>query len=298
MTATDTQRDTAVALVRGGMPRAHAAKLVGVTHTTVGRWVEEEGVDLQHEVGGPAEIWYTPPGLAALTTFAVLRKLSRVGKRPLRVLCPAAGAGVYARAVHAFEPAAHIVAVEPRREEVDNLSTFCAEVIHGAIKGAGADDLAESEGCQVVDPEAMWSSSPAYDLVIDNPPFTWLTGTRTGRSVQGAGRHLALRPLLRRGGLLAFLAPSSYGQAINHQPAMREWSPAYQFRVTGRPQFSGDNDGGKAEISMWVWSTSSPPEWRGSQLPHHPSWLRWAGPRPGTFPIPGSIVDAVREAMR
>ena len=77
MTATDTQRDTAVALVRGGMPRAHAAKLVGVTHTTVGRWVEEEGVDLQHEVGGPAEIWYTPPGLAALTTYAVLRRLSR-----------------------------------------------------------------------------------------------------------------------------------------------------------------------------------------------------------------------------
>ena len=143
----------------------------------------------------------------------------------------------------------------------------------------------------------MWSSSPAYDH-HRQPALHLAHRDPHGPVGAGAGRHLALRPLLRRGGLLAFLAPSSYGQAINHQPAMREWSPAYQLRVTGRPQFSGDSDGGKAEISMWVWTTVSPPEWRCSQLPHHPSWLRWAGPRPGTFPIPGSMVDAVRQAIR
>jgi len=291
----------AVELVRGGMPQVDAAALVGVSHTSVQRWLDAAPAPEPApatEYGGPGEVWITTPGIAALTTAAVLSRKSRVGKRALRVLCPAAGAGVYARAVLAFEPTAYIVAVEPRRSEIAGLRSFCGEVVHGAIAGPGADELAAAEGCKVYDPRSL--SGFAFDLIIDNPPFTWLTGVRSGRSVIGAGRHLAFWPLLRRGGLLALLGPSSYGQATSHQPAMREWAPAYQLRVTGRPNFGADpTQTGMAEISMWVWSTTSPPEWRASQLPTHPDWLRqWAGPTPGTFPIPASIVDAVRDALR
>lgn len=303
MTKPAADKALAVELVRGGMPQVDAAALVGVSHTSVQRWLEAAPAPEPApatEYGGPGEVWITTPGIAALTTAAVLSRKSRVGKRALRVLCPAAGAGVYARAVLAFEPSAYIVAVEPRRSEIAGLSSFCAEVVHGAVAGPGADALVQAEGGEVVDLGKWWAEREPFDLIIDNPPFTWLTGIRSGRSVIGAGRHLAFRPLLRRGGLLALLGPSSYGQASSHQPAMREWAPAYQLRVTGRPNFGADpTQTGMAEISMWVWGTTSPPEWRTSQLPTHQDWLRhWAGPTPGTFQIPASIVDAVRETLR
>ena len=228
MTATDTQRDTAVALVRGGMPRAHAAKLVGVTHTTVGRWVEEEGVDLCSTRSAARPRSGTPPGLAALTTYAVLRRLSRVASVRSRSLPGRRRSGVNTLGQSTPSSPPRISSLlSPGAGRSTTSRRSCAEVIHGAVKGAGADDPRRARDvrsstqrrCGRVRRPTTSYRQPAPSPGSPGP-------ARAGRA--GAGRHPALRPLLRRGGLLAFLAPSSYGQAINHQPAMREWSPAYQ----------------------------------------------------------------------
>ena len=288
MTTRPETKAVAVQLVRTGMPAKHAATVCGVTHTSVARWVGE--AEPPSEYGGVAEVYPTPPAIAVLTTAAVLGRLSRVGRRPLRVLCPAAGHGVYARAVLALEPSAVVTAIEPRRECIEGLAAFCHRVIPGAIAGEGAEDIAAGEGCKVVDLGGD-EVDAGYDLIIDNPPFTWLTGTRARR---GIGRHLAFRPLLRRGGLLALLGPSNYGHAQSAAPTLQQWCPAYQFRITGRVAFTGET--GPGDVSMWVWG---PPVrgWHAEQLPGRSHWLRWAGPQPGTTPIPQSIIDEVRAVL-
>lgn len=303
MTARPEQRQTALALVAEGAPITHAAALVGVTHTTVARWVRKGGDVVAEEFGTLAEYWPTPPGLALLTTLAALRLLRPAAQLggdcpPLRVLCPCAGSGVYVRAVQALAPGADVVAIEPRRSAVESLVKFCPEVIHAAIRGHGAKEIAQSEGCEIVDFDDLQRLGP-FDLVIDNPPFTWLTGSQAGGRKDG-GRHLSFRPLLRRGGLLAFLGPSTYGHAESHQEAMRAWTPTAQLRITGRPRFAGD-EGGTADISMWVWSATRGSVdgrgvargWTCRQLATDPAWLRWSSTVPGVEPLDPMLVAQV-----
>lgn len=283
------QREQALALVRVGMTDVDAATAVGVSHTSVGRWRVAAGIDRstdqEPETGGETETWYTPPGFALLATLAVLRRKSRVGRRPLRVLCPTAGAGVFARAVRALEPDAVITAVEPRAEEIDNLRTVCDEVVHGALAGPGAADLAISCKCTTVEIGHL----PVADLIIDNPPFSWFGGRD--------GRWLGFFHNLARGGLLALVGPSQWGQAAGHREALEQWRPTWQLRATGRVQYS--EGGGPLESSLWVWTQASPDEWRCSQLPAINGWhLRWRGAKPGAEPMPAALVAEIRQAFR
>lgn len=283
------QREQALALVRVGMTDVDAATAVGVSHTSVGRWRVAAGIDRstdqEPETGGETETWYTPPGFALLATLAVLRRKSRVGRRPLRVLCPTAGAGVFARAVRALEPDAVITAVEPRAEEIDNLRTVCDEVVHGALAGPGAADLAISCKCTTVE----MGDLPVADLIIDNPPFSWFGGRD--------GRWLGFFHNLARGGLLALVGPSQWGQAAGHREALEQWRPTWQLRATGRVQYS--EGGGPLESSLWVWTQASPDEWRCSQLPAINGWhLRWRGAKPGAEPMPAALVAEIRQAFR
>ena len=222
------------------------------------------------------EVDYTPTGLAVQIVDEVLRRLPPANpSRPLQVLCPAAGSGVFARAVRALRPDAVITCVEIRESEREGLLQAADHVL-----------------IEPFDPRLIGGS---YDLVIDNPPFSWFAASML-LDIRGVG-------LLGPRGVLAFVGLTQWGQTGSSRETLARWWPALQLRITGRPAFRGDGKTDFREISVWCWRTRSvwedqpePGEWRTVQMPAlPPGLLRWNGSAvPGTYPVDQALVERVR----
>ena len=225
------------------------------------------------------EVDYTPTGLAVQIVDQVMRRLPPVStRRPLRVLCPAAGSGVFARAARAVIPGCSIFTVEPRVSEAAGLMV-------------AADDGLVGE----FDPATLAEYVGPFDLVVDNPPFTWFTSA-IWCDIRDAG-------LLADRGVIALLGLSQWGQGRASRDVLARWWPALQLRVTGRPAFRGDGKTDAREISAWCWRSRSvwedrgdQGEWRTVQMPPlPPGLLRWDSTAiPGTFEIDAALVEEVR----
>ena len=225
------------------------------------------------------EVDYTPVGIAVQIVDQVMRRLPPAStRRPLRVLCPAAGSGVFARAARAVIPGCSVFWVEPRESEAAGLELAADEGIVGRF-----------------DPGKLAEYVGPFDLVIDNPPFSWFASAMWC-DIREAG-------LLTDRGVIAFVGLSQWGQGRASRDVLARWWPSLQLRVTGRPAFRGDGKTDAREISAWCWRSRSiwedgggAGEWRTVQMPPlPPGLLRWdATAVPGTFEIDATLVEEVR----
>lgn len=250
------------------------------------------------EVLAELEVDYTPVGVA-------LALVQSLGLTPgCRVLCPAAGSGAFPRAVRAVTAsmsAGAIDAHERRASEAENLSRCCDRVVIGDF----VESLARGD-----------YDGAGYDLVVDNPPFSWFE----------LGLWLEM---FRRGvasDTVALLGLSQWGQSEQAWRLLREHSPSLQVRVGGRVGFrpldektmrpvpkSKLKEGGPThearrnatdsrEYSLWVWLAGDPGchSWSTLQLPPMPAELRtWRSTSvPGTYEIDQEQVRRVVEALK
>ena len=250
------------------------------------------------------EVDYTPVG-AALQLVMALRQSMRPTTTIRRALCPAAGSGVFVRALRALDPGIVVDANDARQSEYDNIVS--------AVSGTGGDaSFGDFERWITYPPKGR-----KYDLVIDNPPFKWFK-TGIWEAIFGSG-------MVRKRGLVAFLGLSQWGQSEEAWPMMCRRSPILQIRLGGRLAFrpAGEtsmrpipkdrrvqggpthepkkNGTDQREYSLWVWSESDEGRigWHTVQLPTLPAELRsWSSAAvPGTYPIDKALVERVRSFL-
>ena len=191
-----------------------------------------------------------------------------------RILCPAAGAGVWAMVAREFWPDAHITAVEIREEERDHLNRWCDGVNIGDTR-----DLAKY-------------MEPGYDIIADNPPFSLFPvtgcdhvprakspdrcgkcGARKGQAEALRAYVVSMRPLLARGGRLVLYWLSDLGQRGKEARAiLAAHPPLYQMRTQPtRHRATGGAD--LRSYSVWVWPHGEP---RTPEQIKHDTPPRWA----------------------
>lgn len=245
------------------------------------------------EVLADLEVDYTPPAVAVQMLLSLVDVFPSL-LRARTVLDPAAGSGVWGRAVRAVYDharAAHegiverqsqplIFGADARASEIFNL-----EAAYDVGRIFDFDDLCDA-----------WLED-LLDLVITNPPFSafergwWLTLRDSG--------------MLAERGVVALLGLSQWGQSEGAAALLREWSPVLQIRAGGRIAYRGSGKADSRDYSLWVWAMDhgAPAgfrrrSWTVEQLPVLPPELRrWdSAAIPGTYPIDQALVERVRSA--
>lgn len=224
------------------------------------------------------EVDYTPVAVAVQLLLTLERALTPAP----RILMPACGSGCWARAARAIFPGCHIVGVEPRESEAENVRAACDEVLIGTL----ADFL-----------DRRWSGSAMepFDLIADNPPFSAFTEHFWPGLLLDAG-------LVAAGGRVAFYGLSQWGQAADAAAHLRRWCPSWQARLGGRPAHRGDGQTDARNYSFWGWDIEdrdlprTRPRWNTEQLPELPPAMRRWEPSavPGTYPVDDALVDEIR----
>lgn len=226
------------------------------------------------------EVDYTPSAVAVQLVLA-LRWFANLGGSDLgRCLCPAAGSGVWARALRAvFGPDPTIVGVDIRKSEYVNLGCVCNGVLIGDVTQ-----------------QATLRGLDGFGLVIDNPPFTAFSSYWPTMFLD----HGRLAP----DAVVAFYGLSSWGQSAEAAPHLARWCPSLQIRVGGRIAHRGTGGADAREYSLWVWKLASLRDgprqalaWHTVQLPALPASMRRWSPAavPGTYPIDHTLVTEIRE---
>jgi hypothetical protein len=110
--------------------------------------------------------------------------------------------------------------------------------------------------------------------------------------------------LLRPGGCLALYGRSQWGQSAEASPALRRWSPSFQWRLCGRPAHRADGKTDSCEYSLWGWDIEDlhlttkhhRPTWQCQQLLELPAAMRRWSPAavPGTYPVDPALVAEIR----
>lgn len=170
------------------------------------------------EVLADLEVDYTPVAVAVqlLLTFERDRRVAP------RILVPACGSGGWARAARAVFSDSYIVGVEPRASEAANVAAACDEAFTGTL----ADFVAHR------------SPSQAFDLIVDNPPFSAFSDFWPGLLLDSG--------VIAPGGCVALYGLSQWGQSADAAGHLRRWCPSWQKRLTGRPAHRGPlSQGGK-----------------------------------------------------
>lgn len=218
----------------------------------------------------------------------------------IRVLCPTAGSGPWARAIRvALEfigCRVHVTAMDIRESERANLERAADVAIVGRFPDDAPRDL--------------------FDVVIDNIPFSGFADRW----------HVKCRDLgiVRQGGIVAFYGLTSWGQGEESVAALSEWTAETAIRVGGRVAHRPIGElrwskipkrrrvpGGPThewresttdmrEVSVWVWrDPGTSLVWTTHQLPVLPPELRrWdKSAVPGTYPIEPDLVARVKEYL-
>jgi 16S rRNA G527 N7-methylase RsmG len=180
-----------------------------------------------------------------------------------------AGSGSIGVGLRAVFPNAHIVAVEPREDEVPHLLRHYDEVFVGTI-----EDFAKLQ------------PRPRYDLAISNPRW----------SLWGDIFEATL-PIVKHRGFVVMHGPSSWGhsdETSEHVRVFDEHQPVEQWRVRGRVAYNGDCATDNRKVSWWAWRKRDPNDedearrekqrhgWRCITLPALDGELRRWRVRPGT----------------
>lgn len=153
---------------------------------------------------------FTPPEVVEqfMRAFGLPRRiieLVRSTGKPAKVLCPCAGAGVYAMVLRAMleyelkgeaSDYVHITAIELRQEETQYLTAWCDDIYIG-------DAIEELE--------YIAGERKSFDVVIDNPAFPIIHELLS-----------ACSSVLNHGGIIAFLmATQSLQSAESHDVLLR-----------------------------------------------------------------------------
>lgn len=261
-------------------------------------------VDAQ-EVLDETEADYTPEGVVVQLLLAL--RECRPNFRPRLALDPAAGSGVWGRAMRAvFGGELLVAAVEKRKSEADNLARAYRWWTIGSALGEGPRVLLRRAGAR------------GFDFSAGNPPFSAFED-------DGWADNFRERELLEPGALVAFYGLSQWGQSKEAATTLKRWSPSLQLRVGGRVEHRGvgtyrwapipkkrrvpggpthewrKNGGDSREYCLWVWDLADygrkgRPRWQAEQLPilprRHRCWL--PDEVPGTRPIDHRVVDLIR----
>lgn len=178
-----------------------------------------------------------------------------------RVLDPCAGAGVFGKVVRRILEPTVLVGIEPRASEFPAVRRHYDVVAH-AVAQSWCDASIDRQ---------------RFDLVITNPP--WWCWTEIFWAAAG---------MLARGGVIAFLGPSSWGhsdESSEGADAFDRWTPAMQLRIRGRIAFNGGSATDNRKCSWWVWGKGeNPTDWMTRTLPALPVCDRRWSIRPGTDP--------------
>lgn len=148
-----------------------------------------------------------------------------------------AGAGSIGVALRTVFPGAHIVAVEPREEEVPHLLPKY-------------DELFVGDAQQHATMRAGRSATHDYDLVVSNPPW----------SIWGDVWDCAWS-MVRPGGYVVMHGPSTWGhsdEGSEYIDVFDEHPPLQQWRVRGRVAYNGGGATDNRKVSWWVWRAGAP----------------------------------------
>lgn len=198
--------------------------------------------------------------------FQALVRLSG-WRRPMTILDPSAGAGVFGQQCRLIWPDAKIWGVEPRQEERNHLMRHYDFIL-----------------IQKFQPLEVFGSP---DLIITNPPFPLFPGfieaahTLQPRTNEGRPKGLVL------------LGLSTWGQSAEGVELFERFTPYMQLRIGGRIGYRGPGLNpltqkpwgvDQRDYSWWVWDTSGPPtdHWMTFQLPVLSVADRTWKVRPGT----------------
>jgi hypothetical protein len=245
------------------------------------------------------EVDYMPPG-AALAFMMMLADLLKLSGN-ISILDPSAGSGVFGRAARVVFPRAFLRGNDIRASEEENL-----EAAYDYSEIMAFDELRGGD----------------YDLIVTNPPFRAAFTERWWIKAREHG-------LLSKGGAVALIGLTQWGQGQGHWPALCEWSPWAQIRCGGRlgfrpydikrrepiPEDEREEDGpefvdkanaqDQNEISMWIWRDGyghnvDLPEWKVIQMPRlDQADRRWrSADVPGLAPIDVFTVLRVTAAIR
>lgn len=176
---------------------------------------------------------FTPPEVVEqfMRAFDLPRRIIEIVRntgKPAKVLCPCAGAGVYAMVLRAMleyelqgegevSDYVNITAIELRQEETSNLMRWCDRT----YLGDAVEEL-----------EYVADERDRFDAVIDNPAFSIIHELLLGCS-----------KVLNPGGIIAFLMPTqSMQSAESHElllKLMREHAVTTlsKYECTGRVKF-------------------------------------------------------------
>lgn len=184
------------------------------------------------------------------------------GPLPLKLLDCCAGGGVFGQQARIVFPTARLLGAEPRVEEVEHAARHYDE-----FWTCPADELVAR-----VSPRSV-------DIVSTNPPW-WCWGDIFD----------AVWPLVRLGGLLAFLGPSSWGHSDEQSECIEIFDrvpPIAQLRVRGRIAYNGGRATDNRKCSWWVfqkqWRAADPSAgWTTITLPPLDVEQRCWTVRPGT----------------
>jgi hypothetical protein len=197
------------------------------------------------------EVDLTPTAVVEQGLRAIAQHFPRGTKHRVVMLDPCAGPGVFGQVARRVFSKIEVVAIEPRREELQFLERN-ADVVLATTAQAAVVELAGRK----------------FDLIATNPPFReWATILR------------ATLPHLQSWGRLMFLGPSNWGhsdESAELAEVFEEIPPYMQMRVRGRVRFRSarDPDTGKApqffmkKLSWWVWRA-----FPFAQAPYGPGWI-------------------------
>lgn len=221
--------------------------------------------------------------------FDSMRARPRIG-RPLAMLDPSAGAGVFGRVFgRVFPELERRIAVEVREEEAPNL----VRNYTGHLIGKFEDVLPALRGLFPVPEEPdPYADDPididarnGFDLIVTNPPFSMIAPDESGSSWLDD-----LIELLDEHGLLALLLPSDTFQRKEHEwPWLIERAvhrvPTAVYRIPGRIAFLGGSSTDHRTYSWFVWrrarSFMHPQSWQTYTLPPLVAALKRWRTRPG-----------------
>lgn len=204
----------------------------------------------------------------------------------LRILDPSAGAGVYGSELRRVFPKAEVHAVEPRREEYENLREhyYAIDIM----------TFAEYAG--------LWrrNGERPFDLIVSNPPFSHFE-----EFIEDA--HDLAHP---DGCCICFLGLTQWGQAAGSADLFKRRRPWRQLRIGGRVGFRGSKgQTDSREYSHWLWRVLPEGEQNLAdgfdmrftemyQLPPLPAEARRWRQRPGAeTPAELARLDAVLEGV-
>lgn len=199
--------------------------------------------------------------------------------RPLRILDPSAGSGVFGMVARELYPDAYVVAVEPREEEWPHLHRHYDHTFPCAFEEAFA---------------ALAAGEP-FDIIATNPPFSRMRPSDDEGQARLDGPWLdGLRLLLRDSSsvLSLLLRTDPFWRTPDdadwfyERHADGRWLrlPQRESKIPGRIAFYGGSGTAPETHSWFTWgkNRSSNSVWTAEMLPRLPAEaLRWRVP-PGT----------------